>query len=57
MHEKKSQCSYHYREIRKIVLEEQHIVTDFFYKLYLVSINFATLRHAKCLPVFSALLN
>lgn len=49
--------TYTYREIASILREQQHTVTDFMYKLFLVSINFAKLRQAKSYPVFKALLH
>lgn len=49
--------SYEYREITQIMREEQHTLTDFLYKLFLISINYAQKQKSKSLPVFKALMN
>lgn len=49
--------TYIYREISNILREQQHTITDFMYKLFLVSINFAKIRNAKSYTVFKSLLN
>lgn len=48
--------TYTYREISSILREQQHTITDFMYKLFLVSINFAKVRQTKSYTVFKSLL-
>lgn len=49
--------TYTYRELSAILRDQQHTITDFMYKLFLVSINFAKLRQTKSYPVFKSLLS
>lgn len=49
--------SYIYREVRNILNEQQHTVTDYMYKLFLISINFAKIRNTKSYTVFKSLLS
>jgi len=49
--------TYTYREISNILREQQHTITDYMYKLFLISINFAKMRQTKSYTVFKALLS
>jgi hypothetical protein len=49
--------TYLYRELSLILHSQEHTLTDYLYKLFLISINFAKLRQSKSYPVFKALLH